>query len=336
MEDKRLKKIEEHATNIGLNPHFARATLYSLIGESCKQQTIRLESDPQPDLETLQGEERAKILKANLIKLTERVAPHYDREYLTGHSATATSRRYEADILAKEIRKLRKRGIALDIGCGTGSLTIELARQFDKVIGYDLSQSMLYEAQTRQERENILNATFELIDVEEADLSTDNSASLAVMNLGTASDIQGIKIVLQKVSRALEPDGRFFLSFYNSDALVYKCDFLPWPVSLAAMVDPYTKCLHVQVKEDVFPVFAQKYSETEVRALLPKGLQIEEVRSYPLLASILPDDFFLSIPNPEVIHEIDRELANLSAKEGASNTLRLAGAYLIVCGRKIV
>lgn len=80
----------------------------------------------------------------------------------------------------------------------------------------------------------------------------------------------------------------------------------------------------------MIPVHARLYSEAEIRDLMPKGLAIDSVSSHPLLASILPEDFFKGLPNPEVIDEIDTRLADSPTSLGA------AGAYLIVAGQKVV
>jgi|GEM_PF-3613927 len=49
-----------------------------------------------------------------------------------------------------------------------------------------------------------------------------------------ASDMRGIGKVIDETIRVLKPGGRFFFSFYNRDALVYRWEFLPWEAGLAA------------------------------------------------------------------------------------------------------
>ena len=63
---------------------------------------------------------------------------------------------------------------------------------------------------------------------------------------------------------------------------------------------------------------------------MPAELSIDEVTSYPVLSSILPNDLFTSL-TPETIDEIDRGLA----KTGRSSALSSAGAYLILSGKRI-
>jgi ubiquinone/menaquinone biosynthesis C-methylase UbiE len=44
---------------------------------------------------------------------------------------------------------------ALDIGCGSGILALELSKQYREIIGIDISEQMLLIAQSKRQRENI-------------------------------------------------------------------------------------------------------------------------------------------------------------------------------------
>ncbi|HUC63014.1 MAG TPA: methyltransferase domain-containing protein [Alphaproteobacteria bacterium] len=336
VEDARLAAVDDHARRIGLNPNLARAILYDLIGESCKLQAVQLQSERRPDLERLEGEARRRELKENLLRLTAAIAEKYDASYTERHLATESYRRFEDDLLAAEISKLEPKALALDLGCATGAVAFRLARDFERVKGFDLSPDMLKVAERKRQampRASGSRVSFERVDlVEDAFPVEDGSVSLAVMNLGTASDVMDIEAVLAKIGRALAPKGRFLLSFYNADALVYKCGFVPWRVSLAAVQNPYTDCLDVQIDGASFSVYARLYAEAEVRAVMPAGLRIDRASTFPLLASILPEDFFKSLPDPTVIDAIDRGF--LGAPTSAASGLGSAGAYLVVTGGK--
>jgi hypothetical protein len=80
----------------------------------------------------------------------------------------------------------------------------------------------------------------------------------------------------------------------------------------------------------VFSIFTQLHSEKSVKEMMPPTLEIDEVTSYPVLSSILPNDLFTSL-TPETIDEIDRGLA----KSAASSALSSAGAYLVLSGKKV-
>jgi SAM-dependent methyltransferase len=57
-----------------------------------------------------------------------------------------------------------EKGQALDFGCGVGRLAIPLARRFDRVVGVDVSSSMLMEARKNCERFGISNVEFHISD----------------------------------------------------------------------------------------------------------------------------------------------------------------------------
>jgi SAM-dependent methyltransferase len=56
------------------------------------------------------------------------------------------------------------RGRALDHGCGVGRLSLTLAREFDRVVGLDVSPSMLAEARENAGRSKATNLQFALAD----------------------------------------------------------------------------------------------------------------------------------------------------------------------------
>ena len=68
---------------------------------------------------------------------------------------------FDDRVTSLAIEKLLPRDLTLaDIGCGTGSLTFELARFARKVIGVDLSQEMLRRARTVARERDVCNVEF--------------------------------------------------------------------------------------------------------------------------------------------------------------------------------
>ena len=81
-------------------------------------------------------------------ELFQDFADKYDRENFTAGTTG------EVDFIEKEI-KFNKDIRILDIGCGTGRHSLELARRGYSVTGFDLSPSMIKKAQTSAQKENI-------------------------------------------------------------------------------------------------------------------------------------------------------------------------------------
>jgi SAM-dependent methyltransferase/chorismate mutase len=321
IEDQRIAQIGEHAQRIGLNPHMARALLYFLIAESCKEQTILLESQAGRA-----NAPEAERLKANLLALTQQVAPGYDARDGQSKFASQAFASYELDLIRHESAALSARGLALDLGCATGRIALELAGSFAQAAGYDLSPHMVEAARANARASGATNVAFAQLDLDAQDLPhADSSASFVVMNLGTASDVGNLPRVLAEIARVLAPGGRFLLTFYNADALLYKMGFLPWVASLEAVVNPYTNCLDVKIGGAPMPVHAQLYSEAQARALMPAGLCVDNVTSFPQIAAIMPDEVLGDDKVRVSIDKLDRELA-----KGADGSH--AGAYLVMRG----
>lgn len=322
VEEERLAAARAFAQEKGLDPNFIHSLFYTIIAETCRVQINLLQTPSgSSEAEALSTE----MLKRNLLDLTREIAPLYDETYGSGHFATKLYIKLEDRELNREIANLKSfgsAGTATDFGCATGRKTFQLAEHFNRVVGYDISPAMIERA---REKNNLANVEFRVADIEKGIPEEDNSISLVIMNLGTASDVTDIKRVLAGIKRVLRPDGRFLLSFYNAGALLYNCWFIPWPVSLAARMNTLNHCLEVRLKERVFSIPARAYTRREVELLLRGfGLKISQISTYPTISSILPNEFFEDEGMREKIGEIDAQLTKTDT-----------GAYVLVTGRKI-
>jgi ubiquinone/menaquinone biosynthesis C-methylase UbiE len=263
------------------------------------------------------------ILKDNLLDLTSKVAPVYDEQYDTAFFATHSYLEFENHVLAQEINSLIDRGLALDIGCATGRTALALRSKFRRVIGYDISPSMIERARAKLAGSSTETLSFEQLDIEQGIPQPDASVSLIVMNMGTASDLLNIERILIEAQRVLVPNGKLFLSFYNADALMYRWEFLPWRISLAAEINIKKHCLDVHFDNEVFSIYARPYTVDEIKKLIPHGIELTKILTYPTISSILPDELFEDATIKESVAEIDRKLAESTA-----------GAYIVAVGSR--
>jgi demethylmenaquinone methyltransferase/2-methoxy-6-polyprenyl-1,4-benzoquinol methylase len=71
----------------------------------------------------------------------------------------------------------------IDIACGTGAQVFELCETASKIVGVDLSESMISHAQNSVKKRNILNVEFFVCDATNLSRFEANSFDLAIMSL---------------------------------------------------------------------------------------------------------------------------------------------------------
>ena len=103
--------------------------------------------------------------------------------------------------------KLKENEALLDIGCGDGKITVELAKNLPKgrAVGIDSSAQMIQLAQNNFPKQNYPNLDFQLIDARK--LAFKNEFDVVFSN-AVLHWIVDQKPVLQGVRRSLKPGGR--------------------------------------------------------------------------------------------------------------------------------
>jgi 2-polyprenyl-3-methyl-5-hydroxy-6-metoxy-1,4-benzoquinol methylase len=115
-----------------------------------------------------------------------------------------------------------KKGKVLDIGCGAGSLSLELARLGMEVDGYDVSPRQIEIAKklSRESQEsknpclhgNFGGTNYRVVDLNRAILEPEKYE--AVISLGTLHHIQSIEHVIDEIHKSLKPGGKFIFYEY--------------------------------------------------------------------------------------------------------------------------
>jgi ubiquinone/menaquinone biosynthesis C-methylase UbiE len=94
------------------------------------------------------------------------------------------------------------KGTALDIGCGSGILALELAKYYDRVIAIDLSPAMLAIARHKRSASNI-----EYIQMDAGNLVFDRKFDL-IVSVATFHHLHNLPAVLQGIKKLLNPHGK--------------------------------------------------------------------------------------------------------------------------------
>lgn len=112
----------------------------------------------------------------------------------------------------------RRPSLLLDLACGTGGFSNELAKSGIQVIGVDISPEMLSVARENSAKEG-LNVLYLCQDMTELDLfGTVDGAVCCLDSLNHLENLEALKAAIAKVSLFLEPE-RLFIFDVNS---VYK------------------------------------------------------------------------------------------------------------------
>ncbi|BAY87001.1 putative methyltransferase [Calothrix parasitica NIES-267] len=142
-------------------------------------------------------------------ELFENYAINYDKESFTQGTIG------ECDFIEKEI-EYNKQAKIIDIGCGTGRHSIELAKRGYKVVGIDLSESMLQGAKQKAAADN-LQIQFEKQDARELPYLHQFDLVIMLCEGGFSlmeTDEMNFKI-LQNAANALKPKGKLIFTTLN-------------------------------------------------------------------------------------------------------------------------
>jgi len=143
----------------------------------------------------------------------EELFENYGMKYDNESFAQGTSG--ECDFIEKEI-EYNKRTTILDIGCGTGRHSIELAKRGYPVVGIDLSESLLQRAKEKASEQN-LQITFHKHDAR--NLPFLHEFDLVIMLCEGAfplmeTDEMNFQI-LQNAANSLKPNGKLIFTTLN-------------------------------------------------------------------------------------------------------------------------
>jgi SAM-dependent methyltransferase len=103
----------------------------------------------------------------------------------------------------------------LELACGTGRITLPLAKQGIDIVGLDISNGMIREA---KEKANKQNLDIELLIGDVRDFNLERKFSLIIFPFNSIChlhDYESIKACFENVKKHLHPDGRFIIDVFK-------------------------------------------------------------------------------------------------------------------------
>jgi ubiquinone/menaquinone biosynthesis C-methylase UbiE len=145
--------------------------------------------------------------------LFDSVAPFYDAWFETPLGALCFE--WERDAI-RAASKPRSGERVLDVGCGTGVFTAEIARVGACVTGIDVSQGMLASARERMSRER-LSADLRFGQAEE--LPFDDASFDLALTVTMLEFVSSPAAVVAEMARVLKPGGRLVVAVLSSQSV---------------------------------------------------------------------------------------------------------------------
>jgi prolyl-tRNA editing enzyme YbaK/EbsC (Cys-tRNA(Pro) deacylase) len=176
---------------------------------------------------------------------------------------------------------------------------------------------------------------FAVRDVEDEPLDFDvDSVDLVLGSFGMGSFVDDLTTFLIGIKEQLKPGGQLILSFYNSEALLYRTP-PPWrDSSLSATLVPDHDELEVSLPTgDRFRIFCRAYEYHKLKSQLSRIFDVVQITTCPAFSSFLPADYFSRGPGGKlarkIMAEVDRDLAR-------RESLPIGAYFTAVCAKQPV
>ena len=125
----------------------------------------------------------------------------------------------------------------VDIACGTGALSLAMARHAGHVTGIDFSEDMIATARRTVQRRRVANVSFELLDATDLSCYPDHSFDVAVSTLAMHQfEPETAGRVLVEMHRLAK---RIIIADYNCPMNPGPAAWLAWGIERAARGDHY-------------------------------------------------------------------------------------------------
>ena len=188
--------------------------------------------------------------------LARRPKPWYEAffgpDYLKQYEHTTTAQEIDG---VEKILHLRPGSRVLDLACGAGRHSLELAKRGMEVVGYDLSEPLLKVARATA-RTALARITFTRGDMRDLPYHGEFDAAVNLFtSFGYFEREEDDRKVLARVARALKPRGKFLMERFNRESLASTLPSQSWQVRDDRSVILY---------EDTFDVLRGRYETRQI------------------------------------------------------------------------
>jgi ubiquinone/menaquinone biosynthesis C-methylase UbiE len=150
-------------------------------------------------------------LEKNLVQFYDSLAAIYDDKY--ENPSIGYMRHVESSVISRHIRGRQMR--ILDLGCGTGSSAVYLAKRNHEVVGVDISPEMIAAAQLRAAGAGVESRTTFLVANIQHLPPLPGRFGLALSTFGALNHVRDLKATFRGLAPTLTVGSRFVFSLAN-------------------------------------------------------------------------------------------------------------------------
>lgn len=136
-------------------------------------------------------------------KIWDKLARRYDKQVKIYEEAYKSS-------INKSLQYINSDSHVLDLACGTGILSLALAKYASKITGIDISGKMIEVAQKKAKNQNVGNVEFLVADAYQIDYPENSFDVILLFN--TLHVVQEPESVLRKAHSLLKPEGKLVMA----------------------------------------------------------------------------------------------------------------------------
>ncbi len=169
-----------------------------------------------------------------------------------------------------ELLNPKKDEIILDLGCGDGTLALEIQKYGTKVIGVDLSENMINKAKEVGIEAYVMSAT---------ELNFENKFD-AVFSNAVLHWVKEPKKAIEKIYKSLKKQGRFIAEFGGYGNIKYLTDAMQQVFDLHPEYGKFNNPWYFPSDEEYKQFLENNGFEVEYIKLIPRPTKIDDISNW--------------------------------------------------------
>jgi len=117
---------------------------------------------------------------------------------------------YKTELLGKVVSNVNSEAVVIDVACGTGLISESLSAKSKQVVGVDMSENMIAQANIKKKEKGLDNISYKVEDA--YNLSFDENKYDIAVCVNALHNMQQPEKALSEMKRVLKPGGKLIIS----------------------------------------------------------------------------------------------------------------------------